>query len=95
MTVSPTATAAGHSETAVGRGLLRRLLPQRRSIGELLRHRAVGRLPVRACLRTANPSNSRSSARHLAVGETVILLHPPPSPFSRCFNRDGEGTPAK
>ena len=26
----------------------------------------------------------------LAVGETVILLNPP-SPFSRCFNMDGEG----
>ena len=26
----------------------------------------------------------------LAVGETVILLHPP-SPFSRCFNRGEEG----
>ena len=30
----------------------------------------------------------------LAVGETVILL-PPPLPFSRRFNRDGEGAPAK
>ena len=30
----------------------------------------------------------------LAVGETVILLHPP-SIFSRCFNRDGESAPAK
>ena len=30
----------------------------------------------------------------LAVGETVILLHPP-STFSRCFNRDGEGASAK
>ena len=30
----------------------------------------------------------------LAVGETVILLHPP-SPFSRCFNSDGEGVPVK
>ena len=28
--------------------------------------------------------------RHLAVGETVILPHPP-SPFGRCFNMDGEG----
>ena len=28
-----------------------------------------------------------------AVGETVILLHPP-SNFSRCFNRDGEEMPA-
>ena len=26
----------------------------------------------------------------LAVGETVISLHPP-SPASRCFNMDGEG----
>ena len=33
-------------------------------------------------------------AARLAVGETVILLHPP-SPFSRCFNRDGEGMSAK
>ena len=30
----------------------------------------------------------------LAVGETVILLHPL-SPFSWCFNRDGEGMPAE
>ena len=29
-----------------------------------------------------------------AVGETVILLHPP-STFSRCFNRDGEGMSVK
>ena len=29
---------------------------------------------------------------NLAVGETIILLHPP---FSRCFNRDDEGVPAK
>ena len=27
----------------------------------------------------------------VAVGETVSLLSPPPLPFSRCFNRDGEG----
>ena len=26
----------------------------------------------------------------LAVGETVLLLHPPRSPFSRCFNRDAK-----
>ena len=32
----------------------------------------------------------------LAVGETVILLHPPgPSPFSRRFNSDGERASAK
>ena len=30
----------------------------------------------------------------VAVGATVILLHPP-LPFSRFFNRDGEGTSAK
>ena len=30
----------------------------------------------------------------VAVGETVILLHPPSS-FSRCFNRNVEGTSAK
>ena len=30
----------------------------------------------------------------IAVDETAILLHPPP-PFSRCFNRDGEGLSAK
>ena len=30
----------------------------------------------------------------IAVGETVILLHPP-SNCSRCFNRDGEGASAK
>ena len=30
----------------------------------------------------------------VAVGETVILLHPP-STFSRCFNIDGEGVSAK
>ena len=30
----------------------------------------------------------------LAVGETVVLLHPL-SPCSRCFNMDGEGVPAK
>ena len=30
----------------------------------------------------------------LAVGETVILLHPP-SPFRRCFNSDGERASAK
>ena len=29
----------------------------------------------------------------LAVGETVIMPHPP-STYSRCFNRDGEGTSA-
>ena len=31
----------------------------------------------------------------LAVGETVIQLAPPPSTFSRCINRDGEGLAAK
>ena len=30
----------------------------------------------------------------VAIGETVILLHPP-SPFSRCFNMDGEGVSVK
>ena len=30
----------------------------------------------------------------LAVGETVILPHPP-CPCSRCFNRDEEGVSAK
>ena len=30
----------------------------------------------------------------LAIGETVILLHPP-RPFSRCFNTDGKGVSAK
>ena len=30
----------------------------------------------------------------LAVDETLILLHPPPT-FSRCFNSDGESTPAE
>ena len=30
----------------------------------------------------------------VAVGETVILLHPP-SPFSRCFNVDEEGMSVK
>ena len=30
----------------------------------------------------------------IAVGETVILLHPPSS-FSRCFNTDGEGMSVK
>ena len=30
----------------------------------------------------------------LAVGETVILPHPP-STFSRCFNRDEKGVPSK
>ena len=29
-----------------------------------------------------------------AVGETVILLHPP-STFIRCFNRDKKGVSAK
>ena len=33
-------------------------------------------------------------AAHLAAGETVILLTPP-SPFSRRFNRDDGGAPAK
>ena len=28
------------------------------------------------------------------VGEAAILLHPP-SPFSRCFNMDGEGVSVK
>ena len=32
--------------------------------------------------------------RHLAVGETVTLLHPLP-PFSRGFNSDGEGMSVK
>ena len=30
----------------------------------------------------------------LAVGETVILLHPP-LPFSRCFSRDKQGVSSK
>ena len=30
----------------------------------------------------------------LAVGETVILLHPP-SPLNRCFDMNGKGVPAK
>ena len=37
---------------------------------------------------------SAEPAVWVAVGETVILLHPP-STFSRCFNRDGEGMPAE
>ena len=36
------------------------------------------------------PAEQRGDRRSLAAGETVIRLHPP-SPFSRCFNRDGEG----
>ena len=35
-------------------------------------------------------SNRGLAVRHLAVGETVILLHPP-STFSRCFNMDKNG----
>ena len=31
----------------------------------------------------------------LAVGETLILLPPPPSTFSRCINSDGERASAK
>ena len=31
----------------------------------------------------------------LAVGEAAIPLHPPPSPFSRCFNTGGEGVSAE
>ena len=40
-----------------------------------------------------SPPSSATRAR-LAVGETVILLHPP-LPLGRWFNMDGEGVPAK
>ena len=36
----------------------------------------------------------RGGAGALAVGEAVIVV-PPPSPFSRRFNMDGEGMSAK
>ena len=51
------------------------------------------------CRRPSSSSSSSSSslsspASHLAVGETVILLHRP-SPSSRCFNMDAERVSAE
>ena len=42
----------------------------------------------------ATPPETGMSRAILAVGETVILLHPP-SPFTRCFNRCTKGVSSK
>ena len=47
---------------------------------------------VAICMSIAQPGAFKSSftkGRYLAVGETVILLHP--SPFSSCFNNNMDG----
>ena len=51
----------------------------------------TGPLPPR---RPAAAGGGLAQPCHLAVGETVILLHPP-LPHSRRFNTDGEGMPVK
>ena len=44
---------------------------------------------------TIRAGASAEDVASLAVGETVILLHPPLSPLSRCFNMDGNEVPSK
>ena len=53
----------------------------------------IGPDPLRVDGRIAGV-DTRGAAVDLAVGETVILLHPP-STFSRCFNRDKQGVPSR
>ena len=63
-----------------------------RVVLQLLRH--LVELLVSAAA-AAQPQNMFGGCQPLAVGEAVVLLTPPPSTFSRCFNSDGERASAK
>ena len=86
-----TTTAEGHREA---------LVPPDESDGVQMPTLHAGDVVIfdRYCLHRSGQNNTGTPrfayAAQLAVGETVILLHPPP-PFSRRYNRDGERASAK